>query len=272
MGIRARRKTSMQPAAATEQLNTPAYHIVIPARMAAERLPGKPLLDLAGRPLIEHVYRRALESSARSVLIATDDERIRRVAEAFGAQVVMTSERHHSGSDRIAECAVIRAWPDDTLIVNLQGDEPLMPAACLDQVARLLAADESAQVASLYWPLDRAEEVYDPHCVKVVMAADGAALLFSRSVIPFPRQWTDVQTALDAGLRWHRHIGLYAYRAAALQAFSNHAPTPLECMEKLEQLRVLECGGRIIMAQACCFIAAGIDSPEDLERARNILK
>jgi 3-deoxy-manno-octulosonate cytidylyltransferase (CMP-KDO synthetase) len=262
----------MQPAAATEQLNTPAYHIVIPARMAAERLPGKPLLDLAGRPLIEHVYRRALESSARSVLIATDDERIRRVAEAFGAQVVVTSERHHSGSDRIAECAVIRAWPDDTLIVNLQGDEPLMPAACLDQVARLLAADESAQVASLYWPLDRAEEVYDPHCVKVVMAADGAALLFSRSVIPFPRQWTDVQTALDAGLRWHRHIGLYAYRAAALQAFSNHAPTPLECMEKLEQLRVLECGGRIIMAQACCFIPAGIDSPEDLERARNILK
>ncbi len=253
-------------------MKTPAYHIVIPARMAAERLPGKPLLDLAGRPLIEHVYRRALESSASSVVIATDDERIRQVAEAFGAQVIMTSERHRSGSDRIAECAAVMAWPHDTLIVNLQGDEPLMPAACLDQVARLLTLDASAQMASLYWPLDRADEIHDPHCVKVVTAADGAALLFSRSVIPFPRQWTDVQTALDAGVRWLRHIGLYAYRADALRAFSSHEPTPLECMEKLEQMRVLECGGRIIMAQACCFIPAGVDTPEDLERVGKLIK
>jgi 3-deoxy-manno-octulosonate cytidylyltransferase (CMP-KDO synthetase) len=206
------------------------YHIVIPARMAAERLPGKPLAELAGRPLIEHVYRRARAASARSVVIATDDDRIRRVAEAFGADVVMTSDRHKSGSDRIA-----------------------------------------AQMASLYWPLEQASQINDPNCVKVVVAADGAALLFSRSVIPYPRQWAGVQAGLDAGARWLRHIGLYAYRAGALQAFSQREPTPLECMEKLEQLRVLESGGRIRMAQACSFIPAGVDTPDDLERIRKHL-
>jgi 3-deoxy-manno-octulosonate cytidylyltransferase (CMP-KDO synthetase) len=247
------------------------YHIVIPARMAAERLPGKPLAELAGRPLIEHVYRRARAASARSVVIATDDDRIRRVAEAFGADVVMTSDRHKSGSDRIAECARLMAWPDDTVIVNLQGDEPLMPAACLDQVARLLSEDPHAQMASLYWPLEQASQINDPNCVKVVVAADGAALLFSRSVIPYPRQWAGVQAGLDAGARWLRHIGLYAYRAGALQAFSQREPTPLECMEKLEQLRVLESGGRIRMAQACSFIPAGVDTPDDLERIRKHL-
>jgi len=249
-----------------------AYHIVIPARMASERLPGKPLLDIAGKPLIEHVYRRALEASSDSVVIATDDERIRRVAEAFGAAVVMTSERHRSGSDRIAECAALLGWDDDTLVVNLQGDEPLMPAACLDQVAALLAADTRCQMASLYWPLQRAGEIRDPNCVKVVTAADGAALLFSRSVIPFPRHWRDLQAALAAGARWFRHIGLYAYRLHALQAFSRHQPTPLECAEKLEQLRVLETGGRIAMAQACCFIPAGVDTEKDLERVRNLIR
>ncbi len=249
----------------------PGYHIVIPARMASERLPGKPLLDLAGRPLIEHVYRRALESSAKSVVIATDDDRIRSVAESFGAPVVMTSAHHRSGSDRIAECAAAMAWAHDTLIVNLQGDEPLMPAACLDQVAELLAADASAQMASLYWPLERVEEINDPNCVKVVIASDGAALLFSRCAIPFPRAWGDVETALAGGMHWLRHIGLYAYRAGALHAFSRNEPTPLECMEKLEQLRVLESGGRIIMAQACRFIPAGVDTPKDLERVRELI-
>jgi len=249
-----------------------AYHIVIPARMASERLPGKPLLDIAGRPLIEHVYRRALEASADSVVIATDDGRVRRVAEAFGAVVVMTSKRHRSGSDRVAECAALLGWNDDSLFVDLQGDEPLMPAECLDQIAALLALDDRSQMASLYWPLQHPAEIQDPNCVKVVTAADGAALLFSRSVIPFPRQWGDLQAALAAGARWFRHIGLYAYRQHALQAFSRHQPTPLECSEKLEQLRVLETGGRIAMAQACRFIPAGVDTPEDLERVRNLIK
>lgn len=248
------------------------YHIVIPARMAAERLPGKPLLEIAGRPLIAHVHERALEASARSVSIATDDDRIRHAAEAFGATVVMTSALHRSGSDRVAECANIMGWADDSLIVNLQGDEPLMPASCLDQVAGLLASDPSAQMASLYWPLDHAAEILDPNCVKVVTASDGAALLFSRSVIPYPRQWKDVETALGAGVLWQRHIGLYAYRAGALRAFSRLEPTPLESLEKLEQLRVLESGGRIVMAQAACFIPAGVDTPGDFERVRNIIK
>jgi len=239
--------------------------------MAAERLPGKPLLDLGGRPLIEHVYRRATEAAASSVHIATDDDRIRLTAEAFGANVVMTSKQHGSGSDRIAECAAILGWPDDTLIVNLQGDEPLMPAACLDQVAELLARDRLAQMASLYWPLDNGEEILDPNCVKVVTAADGAALLFSRAVIPHPRQWADVDSALKAGMRWRRHIGLYAYRAGALKAFSRYQPTPLERMEKLEQLRVLESGGRIIMARACQFIPAGVDTQKDLDRVRKFI-
>jgi len=251
---------------------TAAYHIVIPARMASERLPGKPLLEIAGRPLIEHVYLRALQASARSVIIATDDSRVCRTAEAFGATVVMTSASHPSGSDRVAECAEKMGWSDDTLIVNLQGDEPLMPAECLEQVAGMLAADLSAHMASLYWPFEHAEEVLDPNCVKVVMASDGAAMLFSRSVIPFPRNWNDVAAGLESGACWYRHIGLYAYRAGALKAFTRHRPTPLETAEKLEQLRVLESGGRILMAQACRFIPAGVDTQQDVERVRNYLK
>ena len=252
------------------------YHVVIPARMASQRLPGKPLARIAGKPLIQHVYEGALQSAAASVVIATDDERVRRVCAAFGAEVVMTSALHTSGSDRLAECATRKAWPDDTTIVNLQGDEPLMPPQCLDQVATLLASDPAAQLASLYWPLTSTQEILDPNIVKVVTALDGAAIFFSRSVIPFPRDCTDLQAALDIacewGCEWKRHIGLYAWRRSALQTFSRQQPTPLEQVEKLEQLRVLEHGGRIIMAQACRHIPAGVDTPEDLERVRSIMR
>lgn len=250
----------------------PGYHIVIPARMASERLPGKPLADVGGRTLIEHVYRRASESSAASVTIATDDDRIRRAAVAFGADVAMTSASHQSGSDRIAECVERRKWPDDSVIVNLQGDEPLMPAACLDQVAELLASDPVAQMSSLYWPITDATEILDPNVVKVITAPDGSALMFSRSVIPFPRAWGELDAALLAGQRWKRHVGLYAYRAGALRAFTRTPVSPLEAAEKLEQLRVLEHGGRIIMAEARAFIPAGVDTPEDLERVRRDIK
>jgi 3-deoxy-manno-octulosonate cytidylyltransferase (CMP-KDO synthetase) len=252
------------------------YQVVIPARMAAQRLPGKPLIMIAGKPLIQHVYERALQASAESVVIATDDVQIQTVCEAFGAEVVMTSALHASGSDRLAECATRKGWPDDTTIVNLQGDEPLMPPQCLDQVATLLAADSTAQLASLYWPLTSSQEILDPNIVKVVTALDGAAIFFSRSVIPFPRGYTDLQAALDIacewGCQWKRHIGLYAWRMSALQTFSRQQATPLERAEKLEQLRVLEHGGRIIMAPACCHIPAGVDTPEDLERVRGIMK
>lgn len=249
-----------------------SYRVVIPARMASQRLPGKPLVHIAGKPLIQHVYEGASQAGAASVVIATDDEQVRRVCEAFGADVVMTSALHASGSDRIAECATLKGWPDDTTIVNLQGDEPLMPPQCLDQVATLLASDPAAQLASLYWPLTSTQEILDPNIVKVVTALDDAAIFFSRSVIPFPRDFRDLQVALENGCKWKRHIGLYAWRLSALHMFSRQQPAPLEQVEKLEQLRVLEHGGRIIMAQACRYIPAGVDTPEDLERVRSIIR
>jgi 3-deoxy-manno-octulosonate cytidylyltransferase (CMP-KDO synthetase) len=253
-------------------MTAPGFHIVIPARMASERLPGKPLAPIAGRPLIEHVFRRAEAAGARSVCIATDDERIAAAARAFGAEPVMTAAGHASGTDRIAECVALRGWPDDTIVVNLQGDEALMPPECLAQVAGLLAADRRASMASLWWPLADAAEIADPNIVKVVCAADGSALFFSRSVVPYPRAWGSLEQALAAGTAWARHVGLYAYRAGALRAIAALEPTPLECAERLEQLRVLETGGRIAMARACRAVPAGVDTPADLERVRRILE
>jgi len=244
------------------------FSIVIPARMASQRLPGKPLFDIAGLPLLQHVYLQARKAQATRLVIATDHQAIFDAASAFGAEVIMTSGRHQSGSDRIAECADQLGWGDDHLIVNLQGDEPLMPPACLDQVATLLAEDPAADVASLYWPLDSSDEVANPNVVKLVLDARDYALYFSRAVIPFPRNEPDISAALATGLCWNRHIGLYAYRAGALRAFAAMTPTPLEDVEKLEQLRFLESGYRIRMAQASAPIPAGVDSPEDLQRVR----
>lgn len=244
------------------------YHIVIPARMASERLPGKPLLKIGPHTLIEWVCRRAQASGALSVTVATDSGEIANAVAGFGARAVMTSSSHTSGSDRIAECADLMGWDDQTLIVNLQGDEPLMPAACLDQVARLAAGDQRAAAASLYWPIEHDRELQDPNAVKVVTAQDGAALYFSRSVIPHPR---GLDSIAGAGHAWKRHIGLYAFRAGALRTFSATAPTPLESMEKLEQLRFLETGQRIVMAEACESIPAGVDTPADLERVSTLM-
>ena len=249
-----------------------AYHIVIPARFASERLPGKVLLDLAGKSLLQHVWRCASKSSAQSVVIATDDMRIVRAAESFGAQAVLTASDHQSGSDRIAECAAKLGWPDDHLVVNLQGDEPLMPSACLDQVANLLNERPDCEVASLFWPMIEAEEINNPNAVKVVTDADGRALYFSRSPIPFARGFVDMESAIGAGIPWKRHLGLYAYRLAALRRYTAAAPTPLEMAESLEQLRIMEQGGRIAMAQACEFIPAGIDTQDDLDRVRKLIE
>ena len=204
------------------------YRIVIPARMASERLPGKPLAQIGSSTLLERVWRRARASAAASVVIATDSEEVRAVACAFGADALLTSERHPSGSDRIAECADLKGWGDDELIVNLQGDEPLMPAACLDQVAELLAARPDADVATLYAHFADEDGAGDPNAVKVVTDGDGRALYFSRARIPYRR-------GAAGAVRWLRHIGLYAYRAGALRAFTRTAPTPLEQAEKLEQ-------------------------------------
>lgn len=243
------------------------YYIVIPARYASERLPGKVLLDLAGQPLLQHVWQQANKSSARAVVIATDDERIQAVASEFGAEVVMTLPSHRSGSDRIAECATKLGWGDDQLVVNLQGDEPLMPPACLDQVAALLDDRTDCEVASLYWPIDEADEVLNPNAVKVVTDTLDRALYFSRSPIPYTRAYTDVDAAIAAGQVWKRHLGLYAYRLSALRRYCSAKPTPLESAESLEQLRIMEQGGRIAMAQASEFIPAGVDTEEDYYRA-----
>jgi 3-deoxy-manno-octulosonate cytidylyltransferase (CMP-KDO synthetase) len=248
------------------------YHIVIPARFASERLPGKVLLDLAGQPMLQHVWQRAMESAAESVVIATDDERIVAAAESFGAQAVLTSSEHHSGSDRIAECAALLDWTDDHLVVNLQGDEPLMPPACLDQLAALLDERMDCEVASLYWPITNADEVENPNAVKVVIDSDATAMFFSRSPIPYPRGYADIDAAMSAGVEWKRHLGLYAYRLNALRGYTTVDPTPLEMAERLEQLRIMEQGGRIAMAKACEFIPAGIDTAEDLERVRKLIE
>ena len=250
---------------------TKAYHIVIPARYASERLPGKMLLDLSGKPLIRHTWERARESSAQSVVIATDDQRIVDAAASFGAVAVMTSDRHVSGSDRIAECAGQLGWPDDTLVVNLQGDEPLMPAACLDQVAGLLQQSAGCEMASLYWPITDAMEVENPNAVKVVTDRTGNALYFSRSAVPFVRGHADIAAAIEAGVNWKRHLGIYAYRLSALRSFTAMSPSPLESLERLEQLRVLEYGGRIAMTRACEYIPPGVDTVEDLDRVREYL-
>ncbi len=240
-----------------------SYRIVIPARYASTRLPGKPLALLAGKPMIEWVYAAGMRSSADEVVIATDDIRVQKAAEAFGAHVVMTSSEHLSGSDRIAECCRLLGWSDAQLVVNLQGDEPLMPPACLDQIATLLKQDKEAGIASLYWPVKDATEFNDCNAVKVVCGTHNQALYFSRSPIP---------CGLDSDYRVaKRHLGLYAYRNSELQALSGLAENALEQQERLEQLRWLANGKIIRMARAVEFIPPGVDSVEDLEHADFIL-
>jgi 3-deoxy-manno-octulosonate cytidylyltransferase (CMP-KDO synthetase) len=249
---------------------SPQYHIVIPARLASQRLPNKPLVEIAGQTLIEHVYRRACSSNAESVIIATDSEKVCELAGGFGAMAVMTSTDHQSGSDRIAECIGILGWPQDTLVVNLQGDEPLMPATCLDQVAELLQRSPAADVASLYLPIRDTSELNDSNVVKVVTTQSGHALYFSRSMVPFPRG-VEPEDVISDEVPWKRHVGLYAYRAGALLEFTRMPPGELETLERLEQLRFLESGRTIAMARAADFIPAGVDSPADLERVRKAL-
>jgi 3-deoxy-manno-octulosonate cytidylyltransferase (CMP-KDO synthetase) len=252
-------------------MTVPDYNIVIPARYASERLPGKVLLDLGGKSVLQHAWERAGASSAKKVVIATDDERVMDAADSFGAQAVMTRANHASGSDRIAECATRLGWGDEQLVVNLQGDEPMMPPACLEQVATLLLNSPDCEVASLYWPEEDADEVRNPNAVKVVTGRTGHALYFSRSPVPYVRACEDIGQASATGVQWKRHLGLYAYRLGALKRYTSLAPSPLEQAERLEQLRVLENGGRIAMSRACEFIPPGVDTAEDLERTRSII-
>lgn len=231
------------------------FHILIPARYAATRLPGKILADIGGRPLIQHVCERARESGAASVTVAVDDERVAEAVRAIGCTAIQTGECA-SGSDRIAQAARALELPDDALVVNLQGDEPELPPVLPAQVARLLAEHPQALIATVYSPIT-AEEFASPDYVKVVCDRGGRALYFSRAPLP----WQSPDTA-------RRHIGLYAYRAAGLRHFTQLPPAPIEQTEKLEQLRALWHGETVICAEAEQPAPPGIDTQVDLDAAR----
>lgn len=249
------------------------FKVVIPARYGSSRLPGKPLRELAGRPMVEHVYQRACESGAEQVVIATDDARIETVARGFGAVVVMTAVEHPSGTDRLAEVVARLGWPDDAIIVNLQGDEPLLPAALIRQVADNLAAPSQAAIATLCTPISDAAEFFDPNVVKVVSDATGLALYFSRAPIPWSRDaFAASREQLPAGVTHRRHLGLYAYRAGFLRAWRSLAPAPLEDIERLEQLRALWHGFKIHVADAVAQPGPGVDVEADVLRVEQILR
>jgi len=246
------------------------FHVIIPARFAATRLPGKPLLEIGGRPLIEWVWQRARDSGAASVILATDDERIRAAALSFGADVVMTSPLHASGTDRIAEVVRARRLEPEDIVINLQGDEPLMPAAVIAAVAGALESVPHIDIATAAAPVQSLDELLDPNCVKAVCNGDGRALYFSRAPVPWPRDHvTDGRPQAFSGAL--RHIGIYGYRVRSLLQFAAWAPTPLEQSEKLEQLRALEYGMHIQVVTLEAAPPPGIDTPQDLERVRGLL-
>lgn len=249
------------------------FKVVIPARYGSSRLPGKPLRILAGAPMVEHVYRRARESGADRIVIATDDERIETVARGFGAEVVMTSTAHPSGTDRLAEVVDKLGWEDAAIIVNLQGDEPLMPPALLQQVAANLAAHPDAAIATLATPINEAAELFDPNVVKVVCDAQGYAMYFSRAPIPWARdRFAASRDELPSDIAFRRHLGMYAYRARFLRSYRGLSPAPLESTEMLEQLRALWHGSKIHVADAVAQPGPGVDVEADAERVAALLQ
>lgn len=243
--------------------------VVIPARHTSTRLPGKPLLDIAGKPMIQHVYERARESGAKRVVVATDDERIRAAVATFGGEVCMTGGHHQSGTDRIAEVIVLLGLAPDDIVVNLQGDEPLMPPSLITQVATALAAQLRAVMASACHPIKDQQALLNPNVVKVVLDAEGFALYFSRAPIPWPRD--AMSQGRDFKAQAMHHIGLYAYRAGFVSRYASWPPCPLEKIEALEQLRVLWHGEKIVMCETPTPPEAGVDTVEDLERVRQHL-
>ena len=248
------------------------FRIVIPARYGSTRLPGKPLRLIGARPLIEHVYRRADAAGAAEVIVATDDERVAAACRGFGAAVELTDPSHSSGTDRLAEVARLRRWGEAEIVVNVQGDEPLLPPANIVQVAALLAAEPSAALATLATPLVALHELLDPDVVKVVCDARGFAIYFSRAPIPWCRDGARAglasQTRCDGALR---HIGLYAYRVATLKRIAALPPAELEQCERLEQLRALANGLAIAVAVATEVPGPGVDTEADLAAVRCLL-
>ena len=246
------------------------FRVVIPARYASSRLPGKPLADIGGRPMVLHVLERALQAGAESVVVATDDARVQQAVEAAGYQALMTSPDHQSGTERLVEVAETLGWPDDTLVVNVQGDEPLIDPALIREAARQLVLHGDAVMATLAHPIHDHVDFVNPNVVKVVADEAGYALYFSRAPIPWPRDAFAAQQAMPHELGALRHIGLYAYRASFLRTYASLASSPLERYEMLEQLRVLWHGHRISLGITPTAPAPGVDTPEDLARVRSL--
>jgi 3-deoxy-manno-octulosonate cytidylyltransferase (CMP-KDO synthetase) len=251
-----------------------SFTVVIPARFASTRLPGKPMRMIAGKPMIQHVYERALESDAARVIIATDDERIESLAKSIGAPVCMTSAMHTSGTDRLQEVIAKLQLSDDEIVVNVQGDEPLIPAIVINQVANNLRINPQVSMATLSEKIHRLEDFLNPNVVKVVVDASGKALYFSRAAIPFPRDHFagGESTALPENFNAQRHIGIYAYRASLLNKFVTWAPAPIELIESLEQLRVLWNGQLIHVAESVVAVPGGVDTEADLQRVIQLLE
>jgi 3-deoxy-manno-octulosonate cytidylyltransferase (CMP-KDO synthetase) len=248
------------------------FRVVIPARYGSTRLPGKALLTIGGKPMIQWVYERVRASRASEVLIATDDLLIVSAAHSFGAETVMTAHTHESGTDRIAEVAQIRGWPESDIVVNVQGDEPVIPPALIDQVASLLESHPSAQIATLATPITSLAEFMDPNAVKVVTDTAGRALYFSRAPIPWERDGAPAGLASQtsyAGAR--RHVGIYGYRVSGLLRMASLKRTALEQHEKLEQLRALENGLEIRVADSVEQPGPDVNTAADLERVTGLL-
>lgn len=247
------------------------FIVVIPARYASTRLPGKPLADVGGDPLVVRVAQQAKASGAREVLIATDHEAVARAAEKYGFSAWMTRADHPSGTDRIAEVVEQRKLPDEAVVVNVQGDEPLIDPQLIREVALHLEASPQAAAASACHPITDASDLFRPHVVKVVLDRQGDALYFSRAPIPYARDAFGADpAALPSGLPAYRHVGLYAYRAGFLRLYRTLEPSPLERFEALEQLRLLWHGHRIALVVTDRASPPGVDTPEDLQRVRRL--
>lgn len=253
-------------------MSLPAFTVVIPARLASTRLPDKPLADIGGKPMIVRVAERAHASSARRTVVATDAAEVAAACAAHGIEAVLTRADHPSGTDRLAEVATLLGLADDAIVVNVQGDEPLVPPSIIDQVAANLAAHPEAGIATLCEEIHDPAALFNPNIVKVVSDKNGLALTFSRATLPWARDAFAVdRESLPANVPYRRHIGIYAYRARFLRDFVAWGPCWLEDTECLEQLRALWHGVRIHVADALEAPQAGVDTPEDLERVRRIL-
>lgn len=248
------------------------FTVVIPARMASSRLPDKPLADIGGLPMVVRVAQRALQSEASQVVVAADDERIVAACTTHGVQALLTRQDHLSGSDRLAEACQLLGLPDDAVVVNVQGDEPLIPPALINEVVRVLSERPDASMSTAAHAIGSVEEFTNPNVVKVVMDARQMALYFSRAPIPW---WREGQS--DSGFKALpspaplRHIGIYAYRAGFLALFPTLPPAPIETMESLEQLRALWHGHRIAVHVTPEAPGPGVDTPQDLARVRSLI-